>query len=787
MWLPMLKLQRIVPHGPLRSLTNHCIRMSSTVSTAAAEQTPPAKYERQPNVLRKKLSSVVPGSVNLQVLGAGANGAPSAVYLFTDQSRYLFNCGEGTQRLAHEHKTRLSRLEQIFVTRNTWTAVGGLPGLALTIQDAGVRNVGLHGPPHLDTMLQSMRRFVVLKNLQMQTIDSTLGVPFEDSILTVQPVVLRSEQQPLQPILSYICKLKPRPGALNLVKCVEAGVPPGPLLGQLKNGQDVTLPCGTVVHSVDVTEPAETALSFVFIDVPSLDYLESLKAQSEQYKQLANSELTEVALVVHFSPPELTAHAEYLDFMQTNFSAGTQHIYLNSHLNRFSGYAAAHRIQYQLHQLAPRFFPLLAEAAELQLSCPSNTLSHSLKKTKLDNDVEEQRENKLNESESVNAKEVKQQQVRQQQGFVSMSSFHLRPKKGLDRTLESKLTPEEYIKETHAVPGFSELLTQLQSETAETLKIESKSYPRIIFLGTGSCIPNKTRNVSSILIQTAAEAFMLFDCGEGTHGQIVRLFGRERAREVMLQLQAVYVSHLHADHHIGLIALLRERQRLEPTSPLLLLAPRQIEPWLNFYNRQIEPIADAYTLMGNGELLEQPLAGERVEQLGIASIATCLVRHCPHAFGISLTLQAQHEGEPIKLTYSGDTMPCADLVELGRNSTVLIHEATMEDDLEEEARIKTHSTISQAIQQGRDMQAKHTILTHFSQRYAKCPRLPSTEDMQHVAIAFDNMQVTVEDLQHYHKLYPALLAMYAEYTEELEQRAVKRELKQERKRKLAQT
>lgn len=349
------------------------------------------------------------------------------------------------------------------------------------------------------------------------------------------------------------------------------------------------------------------------------------------------------------------------------------------------------------------------------------------------------------------------------------------------------MTPEEYIKETHAVPGFTELLAQLQADIQDTLKTPSNNYPRIIFLGTGSCIPNKTRNVSSILIQTAAEAFMLLDCGEGTYGQIVRLYGRERARQVMQQLQAVYVSHLHADHHIGLIGLLRERQRLAPASPLLLLAPRQIEPWLQFYNRQIEPIADAYTLVGNGELLEQPLAGEQVEQLGIASIATCLVRHCPHAFGVSLTLQAQHEGTPIKVTYSGDTMPCADLVELGRNSTVLIHEATMEDDLEEEARIKTHSTISQAIQQGRDMEAKHIILTHFSQRYAKCPRLPSNEDMQHVAIAFDNMQVTVDDLQHYHKLYPSLLAMYAEYTEELEQRAVKRELKQERKRKLAQT
>ncbi|KAH8299850.1 hypothetical protein KR044_006872 [Drosophila immigrans] len=779
MLVSVVKSQRfrgVVVHGKqiIRTLTAR--NMSTTTATTMAKDTgQPAKYERQPNVLRKKLSNVVPGSVNLQVLGAGANGSPCAVYLFTDQSRYLFNCGEGTQRLAHEHKTRLSRLEHIFVTRNTWNAVGGLPGLALTIQDAGVQQLGLHGPPHLDTMLQSMRRFVMLKNLQMQTIDATLSRHFEDSILSVESVVLQSEQQPQRPVISYICKLNPRPGPLNLVKCVEHGVPPGPLLGQLKNGQDVELPCGKLVRSSDVTEAAETALSFVFIDVPSEDYLPALQAQSSEYKQLAASELTEVALVVHFSPPAMTEHADYRQFMTDNFSRGTQHIYLNSKANGFSGYAAAHRIQHQLNQLAPLVFPLLAESLELQHNCP-------LKKTKL-----EEEETTKDEKQASETKQDTKHQL--DQGVVPMTSFHLRPKKGLDRTLESKLTPEEYVKETLAVPGVTELLAQLKCDTklSQGTDVANSRYPLIIFLGTGSCIPNKTRNVSSILIQTAPEAFVLLDCGEGTHGQIVRLYGNERAKEIMLQLQAIYVSHLHADHHIGLIGLLTERQKLEPEAPLLLLAPRQMEPFLQFYNRQIEPIADAYTLVANGEMLEHPLTGEAVERLGIASIGTCLVRHCPNAFGVSLTLQAEHEGAPIKVTYSGDTMPCDDLVELGRNSTVLIHEATMEDDLVEEARIKTHSTISQAIQQGRDMQAKHIILTHFSQRYAKCPRLPSSEDMQHVAIAFDNMQVTVEDLKEYQKLYPTLLAMYAEYTEELEQRAVKRELKQERKRKLAQT
>ncbi|XP_016946830.1 ribonuclease Z, mitochondrial [Drosophila biarmipes] len=742
--------------------------MAATIASAKDPLTGP-RYEREPNVLKKKLASVVPGTVNLQVLGSGANGAPGAVYLFTDQARYLFNCGEGTQRLAHEHKTRLSRLEQIFLTQNTWASAGGLPGLTLTIQDAGVRDLGLHGPPHLGSMLQSMRRFVVLKNLQVRPNDCSEGASFEDSILKVDSLPLISSVDPTKSVINYICQLKPRAGALNLVKCVEKGVPRGPLLGELKNGKDITLPDGTVVLSADVSESSETALSFVFLDVPSEEYLPGLLAHGKRLKQLGEEKLTEVALVVHFTPHQMASRQDYKDFVEENFTPATQHIHLSSPLNQFSGYAAAHRIQHQLHQLAPQVFPLLGE----QLPCQSQCLSLNLKKTKLDEgDVEDKANAKATEEE--------------EQGVVAMTSFHLRPRKGLDRTLESKLTPEEYVKETHAVPGFTELLAKYKEDYSFPNN-SADSFPKIIFLGTGSCIPNKTRNVSSILIKTAIDAYVLLDCGEGTYGQIVRLYGRDQAQQVLRQLQAIYVSHLHADHHIGLIGLLRERRQLEPKAePLILLAPRQIEPWLEFYNRQIETIGDAYTLVGNGELLSNPLAGEKVEPLGITSISTCLVRHCPNSFGISLTLAAKYKNEPVKITYSGDTMPCQDLIDIGRDSTVLIHEATMEDDLEEEAKLKTHSTVSQAIQQGRNMDARHTILTHFSQRYAKCPRLPNDEDMQRVAIAFDNMEVTLEDLQHYHKLYPALLAMYAEYTEELEQRAVKRELKQERKRKLAE-
>lgn len=67
----------------------------------------------------------------------------------------------------------------------------------------------------------------------------------------------------------------------------------------------------------------------------------------------------------------------------------------------------------------------------------------------------------------------------------------------------------------------------------------------------------------------------------------------------------------------------------------------------------------------------------------------------------------------------------------------------MEDELADEARTKMHSTTSQAINIGKKMNAKYTVLTHFSQRYARLPRLNShiLNDNNSVGIAFDNMQV----------------------------------------------
>ena len=90
-----------------------------------------------------------------------------------------------------------------------------------------------------------------------------------------------------------------------------------------------------------------------------------------------------------------------------------------------------------------------------------------------------------------------------------------------------------------------------------------------------------------------------------------------------------------------------------------------------------------------------------------------------------------------KFSYSGDCRPSRQFASIGRDSTVLVHEATFDDDLRREAVAKKHSTTSEAIGIGAAMGARRVILTHFSQRYQKMPSLS----------ALDTRSIKLEDAE----------------------------------------
>lgn len=84
-----------------------------------------------------------------------------------------------------------------------------------------------------------------------------------------------------------------------------------------------------------------------------------------------------------------------------------------------------------------------------------------------------------------------------------MTCLQLRPKKCVDRSLETWPNHTEFVKEVLDIEGMLDTLEGLKKTSPECSTIDRQhEFPRVVFLGTGSCIPNKTRNVSSILVHT---------------------------------------------------------------------------------------------------------------------------------------------------------------------------------------------------------------------------------------------------------------------------------------------
>ena len=64
------------------------------------------------------------------------------------------------------------------------------------------------------------------------------------------------------------------------------------------------------------------------------------------------------------------------------------------------------------------------------------------------------------------------------------------------------ISPDDYKVDAMSAEGFSENLDSLKTRFLQMDEsTKAQEFPNILFLGTGSCIPNKARNVSSIAVQ----------------------------------------------------------------------------------------------------------------------------------------------------------------------------------------------------------------------------------------------------------------------------------------------
>jgi hypothetical protein len=82
-----------------------------------------------------------------------------------------------------------------------------------------------------------------------------------------------------------------------------------------------------------------------------------------------------------------------------------------------------------------------------------------------------------------------------------------------------------------------------------------------------------------------------------------------------------------------------------------------------------------------------------VQELGLKEFRSVLVDHCKHAFGLCLE---SHTGW--RFVFSGDTQLSENVVAAAAGASLLIHEATFDSGMEDDARAKKHSTITDALE-----------------------------------------------------------------------------------------
>jgi ribonuclease Z len=253
---------------------------------------------------------------------------------------------------------------------------------------------------------------------------------------------------------------------------------------------------------------------------------------------------------------------------------------------------------------------------------------------------------------------------------------------------------------------------------------------------------------------------------------------------VSFALQDIFFTHVHADHILGVIGLIRTMALQGREERLILWGPPGSSRVLKRaeslgFERATFPVeivevgADAPIRRKGYEIVPFEVDHRNSESLGFALIEeTRKGRFDPdHARQLGIPegpLWGQiHRGQAVSLpdgrviqpselvgpprpgrrvVLTGDTRPCQATIEHGRNADLLIHEATFGDEEAERAVETGHSTAREAAMVARDADVRRLVLTHFSARYSRDASpldREAKEVFRDTTIAKDGMEIEV--------------------------------------------
>jgi len=201
---------------------------------------------------------------------------------------------------------------------------------------------------------------------------------------------------------------------------------------------------------------------------------------------------------------------------------------------------------------------------------------------------------------------------------------------------------------------------------------------------------------------------LLLECGNG-------VFSKLRAVRDYVDIDAVLISHLHADHFLDVI----------PFAYALTYAPRQqpvpVAGWPGTDHparpKLYAPVGAAGVFRhivgcwGNDDLIEGAFELHEYDVLAELQVGPFLIRFCevPH-YTLTYAIDLAVNGK--RLTYSADCSPNRELVQFAHETDMLLIEATLPRP--ERTGIRGHLTPGEAGEHARQAGARRVVITHIS-------------------------------------------------------------------------
>jgi ribonuclease Z len=270
---------------------------------------------------------------------------------------------------------------------------------------------------------------------------------------------------------------------------------------------------------------------------------------------------------------------------------------------------------------------------------------------------------------------------------------------------------------------------------------------QLVFLGTSSGVPTVRRGLSSIALMRGAE-LLLFDAGEGMQRNFIK------AGLGMNKKMKIFITHMHADHCVGLLGLLQTMELQGRDKSVDIYGEPRLEEFLR-ENMRIIGFRLTFDIIVRKIENEGLVVRERDYQVSccqalhsVPSFAYCLEEFDrPGIFNVTearklgipegnlysklqrgedivyggKTIRASHVVGPPrkgrKIGISGDTRPTDKLARFFKECDLLVFESTYSRGKQEKAIENAHSTAAEAATIAKNAKVDKLLLTHFSARY----------------------------------------------------------------------